>query len=300
MTNEELVFEIQQGHTEKLEELWSQNEKFIRMLAKEFHAGDLEEDLCQESYFGLLEAAKRYDYSQGAKFITYAAYYIKQSMRRFMHNARPGIRLPEHMIEKIRKYDRFVAAFFRTYGREPTDLEAKLLLKMPDVKRVKAAAMNPTSLDKEICEGDTSLYDLAGADDTGYDDVLDNVFLEQVRKDLWGILGEMPEQYQTIMQEYYWNGKKYREIASDMGVSIERVRQVIAKVLRTLRNRKELKPYYQEVYNHALSGSSLRAFERSWTSSTEKTALWLIERSEIESALEANKSHFTGSQSVGG
>ena len=84
MTNEELVMEIQQGNKDKLNDLWLQVSDFIRSCAREFNAGDFEEDLVQESYFGLLEAAQRFDNSQGCKFLTFAGYYIKNSMRRFL------------------------------------------------------------------------------------------------------------------------------------------------------------------------------------------------------------------------
>ncbi len=168
MTNEQLVMEIKRGNKEKLNDLWVQVSDFIRSCAGEFNAGDLEEDLIQESYFGLLEAAEKYDESRGYKFLTYAAYYIKNSMRRCLIKSRPGVRLPEHMVTKVRKYYIFVAAFVQAYGREPTDNEAKAILNMPELEKVKAAALKPSSLSNPVGEEGSELLDFQGADDNGF------------------------------------------------------------------------------------------------------------------------------------
>lgn len=276
MTNEELVLLIKQGDRDKLEDLWQQISRFIWKCAEEFHADNLMLDLVQESYFGLLEAVEKYDYSKGYKFLTYAGYYIKNSMRRFMYKARPGVRLPEHMAVKVRKYDRFVSAFVQAYGREPTDFEAKTLLNMSDLKKVKAAALNPASLNSTIDDDGTEIADLQGEADPGYEEVLDSVFMQQLGRDLWGIVDKFPDQMRDVIIKYYCEGKTYKEIAEDLGVSGERVRAIKAKAMRQLRDRKELKQYYDDLYGRALTGSGVDSFFRTWTSSTERAAFWAL------------------------
>ncbi len=276
MTNEWLVVQIQQGDKGKINELWNQNIAFVRKCAIEFHAGDLEEDLIQEGYFGMLEAVDKYDSSKGFKYLTYASYYIKNSMRRFLIKSRPGARISEHMAVKVRKYNRFAAAFVQRYGREPTDLEAEAILDMPDIESIKTAAMNPTSINAAVDEEGTELGELQGADDPGYEDVLDSVFFDQLGCELWGYVNEMPNQMRETIVKYYCDGKTYKEIASDLDISPERVRQILAKAMRRLRSKKSLRAYYDEIYGRALNGSGVNSFLRTWTSSTEKAALWLL------------------------
>ena len=276
MTNEWLVIQIQQGDKGKINELWNQIVDYVRLCAIEFHAGDLEEDLIQEGYFGMLEAIGKYDVKKGFKFLTYASHYIKKSMRRFLIKSRPGIRLPEYMAMNAQKYNRFAAAFVQRYGREPSDLEAEAILNMPDIENVKAAAMNPTSLNASIDEEGTELEEIQGAEDPGYEDVLDSVFMDQLGRELWGYINEMPDQMRDAIVGYYCDGKTYEEIAADLNVSRERVRQLLVKAMRKLRSKKSLRAYYDEIYGRALNGSGVDSFFRTWTSSTERAALWLL------------------------
>lgn len=276
MTNEELVMEIKRGNKEKLNDLWVQVSDYVRSCAREFKAGDLEEDLIQESFFAIVEAAEKYDQSRGGLFLTYATYYIKNSMRRFLIKSRPGVRLPEHMSEKVRKYNRFVAAFFEKYGREPTDAEASLYMEVPNFKAVKAAALNPASLNIPVGEEGSELLDFQGADDDGFEDVIDSVFMQQLGRDLWGIVNDLPDQLRDTVIEKYKDGKTYQQIAEELHITAAEARGIMSKAMRKLRTRKELKAYYDELYGRACSMSGLTAFEQSWTSSTERAAFWLM------------------------
>ena len=194
-----------------------------------------------------------------------------------MIKARPGVRLPEHMYEKVRKYNRFVAAFVQAYGREPTDLEAKSALNMLDLKRVKAAALNPSSLNDNVGEDGTEIIDLQGEDDSGYEDVLNSVFMQQLGRELWGIVEKLPDQLRNAVIEKYKDGKTYEQISQELHISVSEVRGILSKAMRKLRSKKELKAYYDELYGRACHGSGVSEFERTWTSSTERVALWLVD-----------------------
>lgn len=276
MTTEELVKRIQCGEESLIGELWDQIKNFVKKCALDFHADDLTEDLMQESYFGVIAAIKKYDASRGVRFTTFSHFYIRQSMRRFLFKARPGIRLPEHMAVKVRRYDKFVSDFFQKNGREPLDLEAEIMLHMPDINKVKAAAMNPASLDKSIDEDGFSLGDIYAVSDDDAEKVIDNVFHEQLSRELWKKVDDLPEGWGQVIRAKYQENKTYHELAEQFHVSDQVVRSNIEKGMRRLRSDRTLRPFYAELYGRALSGSGLGSFMRTWTSSTERAALWLL------------------------
>lgn len=279
MTIEELVTEIQRGNKELTGELWVQIQGFVKKCASEFHAGDLTEDLTQEGYFGMLEAVKHFDGTRGYRFTTYAQYHIKNSMRRWLIKARPGIRIPEHMVLKVRKYDKFVSDFVRENGREPSDLEARIMLRMPDVKEVRAAAMmDPGSLDAEISTADgLTLGDVHAVAPDNAEDVIESVFQEQLRQDLWNTVDELPERWGQVIKAKYKEDKTYREIAEEFHVTDEAIRNNVAKGMRRLRSEKKLKAYYGEIYGAGVRCTGVSVFERTWTSSTERAAILMLE-----------------------
>ena len=281
MTNEELVVEIQQGHTEKLEDLWTQNLRFIKSIASEFHAGDLTDDILQEAYFGLMAAVEKFDVSKGFAFTTFANYYVRNAMRRFLIKARPGCRLPEYMVTKVRKYEKFVANFFREFGRTPTEQEARVLLRMPDIQTVKKASMDPASLDKSFDNGSGgTLEDLYAISDDDADQVIESLFREQLRRDLWDAVDELPERWGQVIRAKYQDDKTYVELAEEFGVSDQAIRSNVEKGMRRLRSNKKLLAYRAAIYGAGISGVSLASFTRTWTSSTERTAIWLMERND--------------------
>ena len=278
MTNELLVAQIQTGDKDKINDLWCQVENYVRSCAAGFHAGDLEEDLIQEGYFGILEAVKRFDGSKGFAFLTFATHYIKNNMRRFLYKSKPGIRLPEHMVTKIRKYNEFVSAFVQRYGREPTDIEIRSGLGVADISSIKAAALNPTSFDKRFNDDGMTLEELYAVSDGDYDNIIDSVFIDQLRRELQAAIGALPDNLSEVVYAYYWHGKTYAEIASEYGLSFEKVRLILQKALVLLRRKNNLKQYYSDLYGMAVKGVGVSSFLGTWTSSTERVALWEVER----------------------
>ena len=277
MTIEEIVSEIQNGNQDKICDLWERTKGFVHTCAIEFHAGDQEEDLIQEGFFGILDALKKYDGTKGYKFLSYASHYIKNSMRRYLIKTKPGVRLPEYLSEKVRKYNKFVSEYVQKYGREPTDLEASIMLHMPDIEKVKAAALDPTSLDKEMSEDGGSLGEVYAVSEDSAEGVINKIFQKQLSRDLWGTVDKLPEGQRESVIEYYRNGKTYSEVAHDLHVSDEHVRQLLRKAKRRLRSDKTILAYREELYGRALSGGSLRRFMDTWTSSTERVALWELD-----------------------
>jgi RNA polymerase primary sigma factor len=125
-------------------------------------------DLISEGNLGLIKAVERFDPSKGGKLSTYAAWWIKQSIKRALANQSKTIRLPVHLVDKISKMRRTAMALTEELGREPTDEEIAIELQVPTSKvaHLKSVSVRPASLDAPIGEdGDSTTFGEIVGDD---------------------------------------------------------------------------------------------------------------------------------------
>lgn len=289
MTNEELVEKIQVGEdvADNMLQLWQQNRGFIHKIVNQYKAFAEVEDLEQEGYLGLNEAVRHYNPDEGVTFLHYAYYWIKQYIVRYI-KGNGIVRLPEHIQERIRKYNRIVQEWQQDYHRSPSDEEICYFYgvseKMLDKVHKARIMAQIGSLDVPVGEEtENTLYDLLPSPTDSTEQSLDKIYAEQLRAILWSMVEELPGNEPEIIRKRYREELTFKEIGQQLGISVEAVRQWEKKGLRELRKPSKeriLREFLEDgwIYNSALHGNGVSSFNRTWTSSTERAALKSLER----------------------
>ena len=241
MTNEQIVSEIRNGFstTNNMQLLYESNLPLIKKFIKPYTAYECEADLLQESYFGLLEAVKRYETDRNVQFMTFAQYWIKQSVQRYLENCGSTVRIPTHTRTKMSRIRKATSQLRQEQGREPTaaDIAALLGVSVEEVQEIQGYMQSVISLDTPIAEDNSlTLADTLQTDLSVENDTVDKIYSEHSKNELWDIV----ERYTTtrendIIKEIFLHGKTMSAVAREQGVTIERVRQTKEKGLRRLR-----------------------------------------------------------------
>lgn len=294
MINEELVACIRAGAApDAMEQLYRQNEGLIKKIANRYDAYAEFDDLVQEGFFGLYEAVQRYESGGDVPFISYAAWWIRRAMRRYILNCCRSVRIPEHTAGMIGKYRRFVSQYYQYYGKKPprAAIQRFLGLDGKPLDRIEKADYmaniqsldEPLKMDDELCLGDTV--------ESGRDmesDVAEDIDQKTLKKELWGIVDNLEWQQRKVIRCRYQGDQSLKSVGKVMGISYERVRQIerdAMKKLRLTKNARRLYPFlngnaYLSDQEEAMAyhGVGARRFNTTWTSATEKVALRRLER----------------------
>ncbi len=293
MSNEQLVMLIKAGEdvAENMERLYSQVKGFIHSIAWKYRGLAELEDLEQEGYLALYPAIDGYDPERGTRFLTYAENWIRQRITRYIQNNGSCLRLPVHCLEDMRRYERFVSEFAAACGREPSDAEIRyyLGLGIEQVREIRENIFKSRlgSLDNPVAglDGgeDITVGELVASDEDVEGDALDRLLQEELRRELWACVDSLPGRQPEVLRMRYQKNMTLGAIGEECNTMLDAVRQLRAKALRELRKprfQKRLRPYLPEtdrVYSAALVGSGISRFNQTWTSSTERVALDLLE-----------------------
>ena len=157
----ELADRIKKGDKEARAHMIKANLRLVVKIAQDYANYGLPLlDLISEGNIGLMKAVERFDPNKGGKLSTYAAWWIKQSIKRALANQSKTIRLPVHMVDKISKMRRVAMVLSEELGREPTDeeLSEEIGIDRGKLAQLKAAAQRPASLDAPIGEDDGTQF----------------------------------------------------------------------------------------------------------------------------------------------
>lgn len=247
----ELAERIMEGDETAREHMIKANLRLVVKIARDYsNYGVPLADLVSEGNIGLMKAVEKFDPEKGGKLSTYAAWWIKQSIKRALSNQGKTIRLPVHLVDKLARIRRITAILAEELGREPTDDELVEELGIPRQKlaMLKQASQRPTSLDAPVNDDVGMTYAEMISDDAA-ESPLESLANKNYHGELEDLLKLLNERESSIIdQRFGLNGKKpltLEEIGRDFGVSRERIRQLqnsaIAKMKRAL-GRKEAQP----------------------------------------------------------
>jgi RNA polymerase primary sigma factor len=237
----ELAAKIKKGDRKARALMINSNLRFVVTIAQDYaNLGLPLLDVISEGNIGLMIAVDRFDPSRGAKLSTYAAWWIRQTIKRALSNQGKTIRLPVHLGDKILKVRRVALQMSEELGREPTDdeLGEEIGIASRKVSQLKTASIRPASLDAPIGDDDLTEFGESVADEEA------RTPFELLReKDLHnkvdGLLDELNDREKKIISQRFGFGggerKTLQQIGHKLGVSRERIRQLESIALAKLR-----------------------------------------------------------------
>jgi RNA polymerase primary sigma factor len=238
----ELAIKIQSGDERALNRLVRANLRFVISVAKQYqNTGLTLEDLINEGNLGLIEAAKRYDHTKGFKFISYAVWWIRQSILKAAADNSRTIRLPHNRLGEIQKISKASNEFEQKNERTPTAEELSDLTEM-DVAKVEMSlkmSKKQVSIDAPMSNDDdnNSLVSVLENNDTP--DPADNLLQESLSQDLERTLAYLKGMEAEVIRLFYGLGgaseMTLEEIGNTFGLTRERIRQIKERGLRRLR-----------------------------------------------------------------
>lgn len=243
MTNEQLVELLQMGIDTKsnMEALYMQNKGMITRICRQYTDIEPLEDLQQTAYIGLAEAVRHYDGGKGFKFVTYAGHWIKQSIRQYLTES-GLVRIPPNMKALIFRYKRFLSAYEADRaGLLPKDEEIRHELhitgkQLTNIKKY-AFSGHIESLDRPLNEeaGENTVLDCMEIPEDVTESIINDIYRQEMREDVQEAMNiALTQQEQDTIKAYFWYGATLEHIARQKNVTIERVRQQLAKAERKL------------------------------------------------------------------
>ncbi|WP_343487610.1 RNA polymerase sigma factor RpoD/SigA [Allomuricauda sp. d1] len=243
----ELAHRIKKGDQKALDKLVNANLRFVVSAAKQYQNRGLKlSDLINEGNVGLIKAAKRFDETRGFKFISYAVWWIRQSMMQAIANRGKTIRLPQNKIATNRKIYKVYAGLEQKFQRPPSASEIANELDITEnkVKSVMKNSGRSLSLDAPLKEGETSTLQnvLISKESTSPDK---EMMRESLSTDINNVLDTIPIRQRQVIELYYGLGNEpamsLSQISDIFDLTRERVRQIRERGLRSLRNKSRSK-----------------------------------------------------------
>ena len=238
----ELAQKIRAGDANALDKLTKANLRFVVSVAKQYQNQGLTlPDLINEGNLGLIKAAKRFDETRGFKFISYAVWWIRQSILQALAEQSRIVRLPLNKIGSINKINKMYAFLEQANERVPSaeEIAKELDMTISDVKESMKNSGRHVSMDAPLVEGeDSNLYDVLRSGESPNPDR--NLLHESLRTEIERALETLTPREADVVRLYFGLGEKHamtlEEIGETFDLTRERVRQIKEKAIRRLKH----------------------------------------------------------------
>ena len=238
----ELAQRIKNGDQIALEVLTKANLRFVVSVAKQYQNQGLTlPDLINEGTLGLIKAAKRFDETRGFKFISYAVWWIRQSILQALAEQSRIVRLPLNKIGSINKINKTFAFLEQAHEREPSaeEIAKELDMTVNDVKESLKNSGRHVSMDAPLVEGeDSNLYDVLNSGESPNPDR--SLLHESLKTEIERALETLTPREADVVRLYFGLGEQHamtlEEIGETFDLTRERVRQIKEKAIRRLKH----------------------------------------------------------------
>lgn len=238
----EVVKKVKEGDTEALDKLLKANLRFVVSVAKKYQGHNLSlGDLINEGNIGLIKAAKRFDETKGFKFISYAVWWIRQTILQAISEHSRLIRLPLNIVGDINKISKVSAQFIKSYEREPTAKELTEIMESEDIKKSTLKQYNnrTMSIDAPLDnDNKNTLKDIIPTEESGSPQKLQ--FDQSFKQELNHALNTLDKREKKILKLYFGIDQErpatLEEIGDIFDLTRERIRQIKERALRKLRH----------------------------------------------------------------
>ena len=237
-----LAKKIKEGDQDALEKLTRANLRFVVSVAKQYQNQGLTlSDLINEGNLGLIKAAQRFDETRGFKFISYAVWWIRQSILQALAEQSRIVRLPLNKIGSINKINKAFAFLEQSHERPPSaeEIAKELDMTINDVKESMKNSGRHVSMDAPLVEGeDSNLYDVLRSGESPNPDR--ELIHESLRTEIVRALETLTPREADVIKLYFGLGENHpmtlEEIGETFDLTRERVRQIKEKAIRRLKH----------------------------------------------------------------
>ena len=238
----ELTKKVREGDQDALTQLINANLKFVITVANKYRVPKIAlEDLINEGNIGLIKAAHRFDETRGFKFISYAVWWIRQSILQALAEQSRIVRLPLNKIGSINKINKAFARLEQKFERPPTaeEIADYVELSITEVKESLKNSGRHISMDAPLIDGeDSNMYDVLRSDESPSPDT--ELMMESLRNEIRRALDTLTPREADVISSYFGLNKGHamtlEEIGEKFDLTRERVRQIKEKAVRRLKH----------------------------------------------------------------
>ncbi len=238
----ELAQKIKAGDEKALDKMTKANLRFVVSVAKQYQNQGLTlPDLINEGNLGLIKAAKRFDETRGFKFISYAVWWIRQSILQALAEQSRIVRLPLNKIGSINKINKAYSALEQKFERPPTmkEIAEKAEVSISEVRESLKNSGRHVSMDAPLIDGeDSNMYNVIGSENSPSPD--ESLMVDSLRNEIERALATLTDREGEVVRAYFGLNEEHpmtlEEIGEAFDLTRERVRQIKEKAIRRLKH----------------------------------------------------------------